>query len=93
MQISRLLTAGLLMTMTLPALADDKLGDATKMDYYKRHQRTMEMLKETMSIVANMNHTPSAAEKQKLEGMVKELDEMMKMEMHHGDGHHHGDKK
>ncbi|MDH4274850.1 MAG: hypothetical protein OEW08_07425, partial [Gammaproteobacteria bacterium] len=74
------------------------MDDGKKKQYYQRHMRMQQMLKETMSIVANMNHTASAEDKKKLEAMMKELDEMGKDMPHwdghaRGEGHMHGDKK
>ena len=44
----------------------------------------MSMMKETMFIVKNLNHKPSPAEREKLAGMIKRMDEMMAQhdEMH-----------
>ncbi|MEK6747880.1 MAG: hypothetical protein AABY83_01580 [Pseudomonadota bacterium] len=93
MKSAKLLMIGLLSLAVLPAMADDKM-DGKKKEYYQRHMRMQQMLKETMGIIANLNHTPSAEDKKKLEAMMKELDGMtMDKEMHHGDGHMHGDKK
>jgi len=41
---------------------------------------TMMMTRETMKIVKDMNHHPSAADKEKLETMIKEIDVLMEHE-------------
>jgi Spy/CpxP family protein refolding chaperone len=49
----------------------------------KKHHEAMgdrlEMMKELMDIVKNLNHTPSAAQKKRLTEMMERLDEIIKM--------------
>lgn len=62
---------------------DHGKGDKKHMGHNR--MRMMEMMRETMSIVANLNHMPSDADKQKLNAMIQELDEMMKNYREHMD--------
>ncbi|MDH4101070.1 MAG: hypothetical protein OEV28_10930 [Nitrospirota bacterium] len=39
---------------------------------------TMKMMKETMGILKNLNHSPSAEQKKKLDEMMSKLDDMIK---------------
>lgn len=60
---------------------DDDDRKARYKEYYmQRHQMNMDMmqmLSETMTILSNLNHMPSAKEKQRLNDMIKQLNEMM----------------
>ena len=82
---SFLIVTGLLSaTMMSPALAgkdDDKDWRKKYQEHYlQRHQMNMDMMKmlsETMTILRDLNHKPSAEEKARLSEMIKQLDEMM----------------
>ena len=58
-----------------------KMHRAGGMDMMKAHQKmttdTMEMLRETMSILRDLNHTPSAEERERLGEMIAHMDAMM----------------
>jgi alpha-D-ribose 1-methylphosphonate 5-triphosphate diphosphatase PhnM len=91
-----------------PAFAEkDRDGDSRR-DHYKkafeeRHQMSQNMmsaLKETMTILRDLNHKPTVAEKQRLSDMIEQMDVMMsrhdemakkRMKEHQkrGDGHHY----
>ncbi len=66
---------------------------------YKMHHEMTMMLKTTMEILRDLNHQPSAAEKEKLTEMIGKIDNMLeqhtKMKKKHkemgGDGHHGDD--
>jgi len=66
--------------------SDDKNGedwsDFSKMmtERSKMLRETMMITRETMKIVRDMNHHPSAAEKDKLDKMIKEMNGMMEHE-------------
>ncbi len=53
-----------------------------KHDHYKEHHamklEMMEMLRETMTIIKDLNHKPTDAEKKKLGDMIERLTEMEK---------------
>jgi len=89
MKTVRIFMYGLLalMFMSGPAMADKgphmgMMGDkdGQHMMYRDHHDMSMEMMKmmkEVMGIVKNLEHRPSAAEKEKLDKMMSRLDEMM----------------
>ena len=108
-KITTIFTAGLLsIAMLSPAIAsdDDEKRTPYQEHYKQRHQMNidmMQMLSETMTILRDINHQPSAAEKARLSDMIKQLDEMMvahkkmqgkimqRMDKNMGDsGGHHG---
>ena len=68
-----------------PAFAEkDRDGDPRR-DHYKkafeeRHQMSQNMmaaLKETMTILRDLNHKPTVEEKQRLSDMIEQMDTMM----------------
>lgn len=75
--------------LAAPALADrdkdENSGGSNDNGRYKehfqqRHQMDMDMMKmmaDTMTILRDLNHQPSAEEKKRLTGMIKQLNEMM----------------
>lgn len=77
----RLLALAVLVSATLaasPAAAGMKDGMKDGMDNRYYHMSgVMEMLKETMTILRDLNHRPTDAEKQKLTEMINQIDEMM----------------
>jgi len=78
------LCAGLISTLLIsPVFAsnndDDKLKNYQE-HYKQRHQMNMDMmqmLSETMTILRDINHKPSATEKTRLGDMIKQLEQMM----------------
>lgn len=54
------------------------MGSGKHTMHHEKMGGLMEMLKETMDIVKNLSHVPSAAQKQKLTEMMGRLDEMIK---------------
>lgn len=93
---------GLCIALTLPTAFASPDQGMHKKRYLKHHQMNMDMMQiltETMSIVRNMNHKPSATDKEQLDKMIKQLNKMMnnhkEMGQHagkHGDsetGKHH----
>jgi len=81
---------------------DDNNKDSYKEHFKQRHQMNMDMLQmlsETMTILRDINHKPSAEEQARLSDMIKQLDEMMKshkeMEQKMGNNyqHHHKNRK
>lgn len=69
-----------------------------KEHYKKRHQMGMDMMQvmvETMTILRDLNHKPSADEKARLSEMIKQMETMMADhkqmgKMHKKMGKHHG---
>jgi hypothetical protein len=51
-------------------------------DMMKRHEELMGMLKDTMTILRNLKHSPTADQKKKLDAMIARMDEMMKEHEH-----------
>jgi hypothetical protein len=93
-KLTALLTTGLLSASILsPVYADGHKKD--KEEEYENHQghamsqhhvKMMQMLSETMSILRDLNHKPSDAEKARLSDMIMQLDDMAK------NGNQHSDK-
>lgn len=64
-----------------PAFAQMKGGGMPMGDITERHQMmqdVMGMMKETMMILKDLNHTPTAEQKGKLDEMIKRMDGFMK---------------
>ena len=78
-----------------------KGGESSKYKehYKKRHQMGMDMMQmmvETMTILRDLNHKPSADEKARLSEMIKQMEMMMEDhkqmgKMHKKMGKHHGE--
>ncbi|NIR14198.1 MAG: hypothetical protein GWN86_09665, partial [Desulfobacterales bacterium] len=71
----------LMMLLVLAAGAKHSFSDDKKKgydSYGKSHYEMMQMLKQTMEIVRDMNHKPSDTDKKALSKMISRLDNMMK---------------
>jgi len=86
MKITSMLAMLVMMTLlTGTVWADDKAKDMDEWADFRtmmteRHKMVrsmMEMTREMMVIVKNLDHRPSAAEKAKLESMIKDTDAMI----------------
>ncbi len=83
--ITALLSTGLISALFVSPVFAGKNNDDDKRKKYQQHytQRhqmhmdMMQMLSETMTVLRDLNHKPSAEEKARLSDMIKQLDEMM----------------
>ncbi len=82
--ITALLSTGLISALFVSPVFAGKSDDNGKRGHYKehymqRHQMNMDMMKmlsETMSILRDLNHKPSAEEKARLSDMISQINEM-----------------
>ena len=96
---TRFLCAGLISALFVSPVFASKDNDNDKRKNYQEHYKQrhqmnidmMQMLSETMVILRDINHKPSAAEKARLSDMIKQLDEMMMSHKNMADqaGKHH----
>jgi len=59
---------------------DNKMRNNYQEHYQQRHQMNMDMmqmLSETMTVLRDLNHKPSAEEKARLDQMINQLDKIM----------------
>lgn len=80
-----LLSLPILAAIALPSIAADatttaRPGAPVMKQHHEMMLNMMNMMKDTMSIIASMDHRPSDADKQRLAEMQKKLDDMIKQE-------------
>jgi hypothetical protein len=68
--------------MTTPSWAggEDRSGTMAERQYQSVTEELMGMLKETMSIIRNLDHAPTAEEKRQLAEMMSRLDAMLRQQ-------------
>ena len=70
--------AGLLFAVIIASSLSIAPAFAEMKEHQAMYQDAMGMLKETMMILKDLNHTPSADQKKKLDEMIMKMDGMMK---------------
>jgi paraquat-inducible protein B len=63
-----------------PLWAADEKASGAELQYQSVTTELMSMLKETMDIIRNLDHTPTADEKKQLTEMMSRLDTMLKQQ-------------
>jgi len=66
--------------LSAPLWAADEKTAGGKLQYQSVTTELMSMLKETMGIIKNLDHTPTADEKKQLTKMMSRLDAMLKQQ-------------